>query len=145
MVNNEDIESIINKDFRSTVLFHRTRLFQMESSFNMVNSYFILAETLIIISYVTSLTSQTHLTIFKMVLVAGFVFSVFWTLINIQYFQRYIDEHNLMVQELEVIISNQSAYKKLDFWENWKSDYSFWAFLITPLFFELFNLILLIN
>lgn len=128
-----------------TLSFHTSRLYHMESNFNMSNSYFILAETLIIIAYVTSLASTVHATIFNL-LYAGLVFSFLWILINIQYFIRYLEQHNKLAREFTALTHpNQRAWITMNFWEKWIKDVSFWTFIITPLIFVVIYGILLLN
>jgi len=137
-------------EIESTVLYHEGRLNQMESTFNMSNSYFILAETLIMVAYFSSLISTVHWTIFKFLLVIGLIFSILWILINIQYFEKYIEENNVLAREF-TILANQDRWapekrtrKEITFWEKWKKDGSFWSFIITPAAFVYFYTILLL-
>jgi len=128
-----------------TLSFHTSRLYQMESNFNMSNSYFILAETLIIIAYVTSLASTVHAIIFNL-LYTGLAFSFLWILINIQYFIRYLERHNTLAREFTALThADQRAWRTMTFWEKWKTDMSFWTFLITPVTFIAIYGILLSN
>ena len=123
---------------------HNNDISRLDSGFNMANNYFILAETLIIIAFVTSQSSSICNTVHNLLYV-GLVFSILWLLINCQYFARYTSLHNKFVEEIRKIIpQNINPYAEINFQGYWKNDLTFWTFIITPLaFIGIYGLLLL--
>ena len=137
----------VDEDIYKTKTFWSQQMAQRESSFYNLNTLFILLETLIILTYVPSL-STNHPIIFKLLLIAGIFLSIFWWFMNIQYFLSYIKLMNKCQKEVEVLkIALSPGYKST------KSDFgilyfargpSFWAFIVMPLFFIGFQMILFV-
>ena len=132
------MESELKKE---QIAFYWNHKYQRDSNFTLTNNFFILAETLIIFTYVTSFSTGNSI-IFKPLLVAGISISFLWLLMNLEF---YIIGIRLEQDYYEVVTENGRVHMikwKKPAYRDLLPRLSFWTFLGIPVFFFSFQMIL---